>query len=33
MHVKYMHASTQTRTLHGLAIWAMRHGDCCEVTA
>ena len=31
MHIKNMHASTQTRTLHGLAIWAMRHGECCDV--
>ncbi|HJM74847.1 MAG TPA: LuxR C-terminal-related transcriptional regulator [Dehalococcoidia bacterium] len=33
MHIENMHASTQTRTLHGLAIWAMRHGECCEVSA
>ena len=29
MHIKNIHAAVQTRTLHGLAIWAMRHRDCC----
>ncbi len=29
MHIKNMHSSTGTRTLHGLAIWALRHEDCC----
>lgn len=29
MHIKNMHSATETRTLHGLAIWAIRHGDCC----
>lgn len=29
MHIKNMHATTQTRTLHGLALWAIRHRDCC----
>lgn len=32
MHIKNMHATTQTRTLHGLAIWAMRHRDCCYLS-
>ncbi|MEE8422535.1 MAG: LuxR C-terminal-related transcriptional regulator [Dehalococcoidia bacterium] len=30
MHIKNMHSATETRTLHGLAIWATRHTGCCR---
>lgn len=29
MHVRHLHVSVGSRTLHGLAVWAIRHRECC----
>lgn len=29
MHVKRLHAKTQTANLHSLALWAVAHTECC----
>ncbi len=29
MHVKRLHAKTQTTNLHSLALWAVAHTECC----
>lgn len=30
MHVRRTHAAVGTHTLHGLAVWGVRHRECCS---
>lgn len=29
MHVKRLHAKTQSTNLHSLVLWAVAHAECC----